>query len=563
MTSRRARILAIDDTPANLLTLGAALESEYELQIATSGTAGIALARNNPPDLILLDVMMPDVDGFETFRRLASTPVLKDIPVIFVTAMDHLESEVTGLQLGAADYITKPIRIPIARQRIRNLLEREQLRQEVQLQRDQLRKLVVAVEQSPASVVVTNLDACLEYVNQRFTDVTGYSTDEVIGRNQRFLQSGRTSSATYRDMWAALRAGQVWKGEFINRRKNGEIYWEESQIAPIRDANGMVTHYVGVKTDITERKRSEEQLRLAASVFIHAREGIMITDANGLIIDVNQAFSSITGYSRDDVLGQNPRILRSNRHDQSFYASLWRDLHANDFWSGEIWNNRKSGDAYPEHLTISVVRDDRGTPCQFVALFSDISERKALEEKALKLAFYDSLTDLPNRRLFHDRLAQAIVASKRSGCYCALMFLDLDNFKQLNDLRGHAAGDLLLIEVARRLSACVREVDTVVRFGGDEFVVLLSQLDTDSGVSTEQARAVAEKVRASLAETYHLSVVQAGQGTMAIEHHCSASIGVVVFDSQNAVQSDILKWADSAMYQAKEAGRNTIRFYAA
>lgn len=563
MTSRRARILAIDDTPANLLTLGAALESEYELQIATSGTAGIALARNNPPDLILLDVMMPDVDGFETFRRLASTPVLKDIPVIFVTAMDHLESEVTGLQLGAADYITKPIRIPIARQRIRNLLEREQLRQEVQLQRDQLRKLVVAVEQSPASVVVTNLDACLEYVNQRFTDVTGYSTDEVIGRNQRFLQSGRTSSATYRDMWAALRAGQVWKGEFINRRKNGEIYWEESQIAPIRDANGMVTHYVGVKTDITERKRSEEQLRLAASVFIHAREGIMITDANGLIIDVNQAFSSITGYSRDDVLGQNPRILRSNRHDQSFYASLWRDLHANDFWSGEIWNNRKSGDAYPEHLNISVVRDDRGTPCQFVALFSDISERKALEEKALKLAFYDSLTDLPNRRLFHDRLAQAIVASKRSGCYCALMFLDLDNFKQLNDLRGHAAGDLLLIEVARRLSACVREVDTVVRFGGDEFVVLLSQLDTDSGVSTEQARAVAEKVRASLAETYHLSVVQAGQGTMAIEHHCSASIGVVVFDSQNAVQSDILKWADSAMYQAKEAGRNTIRFYAA
>lgn len=563
MTSRRARILAIDDTPANLLTLGAALESEYELQIATSGTAGIALARNNPPDLILLDVMMPDVDGFETFRRLASTPVLKDIPVIFVTAMDHLESEVTGLQLGAADYITKPIRIPIARQRIRNLLEREQLRQEVQLQRDQLRKLVVAVEQSPASVVVTNLDACLEYVNQRFTDVTGYSTDEVIGRNQRFLQSGRTSSATYRDMWAALRAGQVWKGEFINRRKNGEFYWEESQIAPIRDANGMVTHYVGVKTDITERKRSEEQLRLAASVFIHAREGIMITDANGLIIDVNQAFSSITGYSRDDVLGQNPRILRSNRHDQSFYASLWRDLHANDFWSGEIWNNRKSGDAYPEHLTISVVRDDRGTPCQFVALFSDISERKALEEKALKLAFYDSLTDLPNRRLFHDRLAQAIVASKRSGCYCALMFLDLDNFKQLNDLRGHAAGDLLLIEVARRLSACVREVDTVVRFGGDEFVVLLSQLDTDSGVSTEQARAVAEKVRASLAETYHLSVVQAGQGTMAIEHHCSASIGVVVFDSQNAVQSDILKWADSAMYQAKEAGRNTIRFYAA
>jgi diguanylate cyclase (GGDEF)-like protein/PAS domain S-box-containing protein len=561
MTTPRARILAIDDNPANLLTLGAALESEYELQIATSGPAGLALALHNPPDLILLDIMMPEVDGFETFRRLVADPALKHIPVIFVTAMDQMESEVAGLQLGAADYITKPIKIPVARQRIRNLLEREHLRKEVQLQRDHLRKLVVAVEQSPASVVITNLDACLEYVNQRFTDVTGYAASEVMGRNQRFLQSGQTSSATYRDMWDTLLRGQVWKGELINQRKNGEIYWEESQIAPIRDGNGVVSHYVGVKTDITERKRSEQQLRLAASVFIHAREGIMITDAGGLIIDVNQTFSSITGYSRDEVLGKSPRILRSNKHDPLFYAGLWHDLHTNDFWSGEIWNSRKNGDVYPEHLTISVVRDEHGAACQFVALFSDISERKALEEQARKLAFYDSLTELPNRRLLDDRLAQAIASSKRSGCYCALMFLDLDNFKQLNDLHGHASGDLLLIEVAKRLTNCVREVDTVVRFGGDEFVVLLSQLDTDRGVSTEQAGAVAEKIRVSLAANYTLNIEQTGQGAFALEHRCSASIGVVVFASQNAAQADILKWADAAMYRAKDAGRNTIKFY--
>jgi diguanylate cyclase (GGDEF)-like protein/PAS domain S-box-containing protein len=296
-------------------------------------------------------------------------------------------------------------------------------------------------------------------------------------------------------------------------------------------------------------------------VFIHAREGIMITDAGGLIIDVNQTFSSITGYSRDEVLGKSPRILRSNKHDPLFYAGLWHDLHANDFWSGEIWNSRKNGDVYPEHLTISVVRDEHGAACQFVALFSDISERKALEEQARKLAFYDSLTELPNRRLLDDRLAQAIASSKRSGCYCALMFLDLDNFKQLNDLHGHASGDLLLIEVAKRLTNCVREVDTVVRFGGDEFVVLLSQLDTDRGVSTEQAGAVAEKIRVSLAANYTLNIEQTGQGAFALEHRCSASIGVVVFASQNAAQADILKWADAAMYRAKDAGRNTIKFY--
>jgi PleD family two-component response regulator len=206
MTVLRARILAIDDTPVNLMTLGAVLEGEFELQFATSGPAGIALALKCPPDLILLDVMMPEVDGFETFKLLRARPALQHIPVVFVTALNDVDSEVTGLSLGAADYITKPINVAIARHRIRNLIEREQLRKEVQTQRDQLqeevalrkqsedmlRKLSVAVEQSPASIVITNLDASLEYVNPRFTEVTGYSSAEVLGKNPRVLQSGLT-----------------------------------------------------------------------------------------------------------------------------------------------------------------------------------------------------------------------------------------------------------------------------------------------------------------------------------------------------------------------------------
>lgn len=566
MKAHRARILAIDDTPANLFTLGTTLESDYELQFATSGMAGLALALAHPPDLILLDVMMPEVDGYETFRRFAAEPTLKDIPVVFVTALDNLDAEIAGLKLGAVDYITKPIKVMIARQRIHNLLEREHLRKVVQAQRDQLRKLSVAVEQCSALVAITDRHARLEYVNPYFTHITGYSAQEAVGKNPRFLQSGQTSRATYADMWNTLTNDQVWQGELCNRRKNGELYWEESHIAPIKDVHGITTHYVALKTDISERKRTEDQLRLAASVFTHCHEGIMIADANGLIVDVNQAFTRITGYSREEVLGQNPRLLKSSdHHDTLFYAALWRDLSANHFWSGEIWNQRKNGEAYPQHLTISTVCDNQGFPHQYVALFSDISERKAMEDKVRQLAFYDSLTQLPNRRLLDDRLTQAMAESKRTGCYCALMFIDLDNFKPLNDLHGHATGDLLLVEVAKRLTACVREVDTVARFGGDEFVVMLSRLDSDRARSTERARVIAEKIRASVG--VHFQLALDGKPATKVEHHCSASIGVVVFSSHSngshpsASQADIIKWADLAMYRAKDAGRDTIQFY--
>ena len=330
MKNQCARILIIDDTPANLMTLCSVLKDESELQFATSGPSGIELALRNPPELILLDVMMPEVDGFETFNRLAAQPTLRDIPVIFVTALSDVDSEVTGLSLGAADFITKPINVTIARHRIRNLLERECLRKELALQRDMLQ---------------------------------------------------------------------------------GEI---------------------------ARRVKSEEQVR--------------------------------------------------------------------------------------------------------------------------HLALHDALTGLPNRRMLEDRLNQTMASTRRSGLCGALMFLDLDNFKSINDAHGHEVGDLLLIEVARRLTNCVREMDTVVRFGGDEFVVMLRELDADKTISTEQATGVAEKIRLSVAKPYQLANPLSGQVEYVVEHHCCASIGVVVFINNEVSQADILKWADAAMYQAKEAGRNTIRF---
>ncbi|MBI5920157.1 MAG: PAS domain S-box protein [Betaproteobacteria bacterium] len=320
---------------------------------------------------------------------------------------------------------------------------------------------------------------------------------------------------------------------------------------------GFVTTYV----DITERKQAEKKLSLAASVFTHALEGIAITDAEGKIIDVNDTFSFITGYSRDEVLGHNPRILSSGRHSRDFFTAMWRSLTEKGQWFGEIWNRRKNGEVYAETLNISAVLDAQGKPQQYVALFSDITERKQIEGQVQELAFYDPLTKLPNRRLLSDRLSQAMAACRRIGFHGALMFLDLDNFKPLNDKHGHVVGDLLLIEAAARLKSCVREMDTVARFGGDEFVVMISELDVDVKESAEQAGIIAEKIRAALSRPYLLKIQREGNVTATVEHHCTASIGVVLFGQHEAGQDDLLKCADAAMYQAKQEGRNLIRFY--
>ena len=329
------------------------------------------------------------------------------------------------------------------------------------------------------------------------------------------------------------------------------------------DEEGKPVRAVGTYMDITERRNTEAKIHLAANVFSHAREGITITDPDGTIVDVNESFTRITGYSPEEVLGQNPRILQSDRQDKEFYVAMWRELLTGGYWSGEIWNKRKNGEIYPELLNISAVTDAQGRVRQYVALFTDITVRRHMEDQVHQMAFFDPLTKLPNRRTLSDRLSQSMTASKRSGRYGAVMTLDLDNFKPLNDAHGHAVGDLLLEAVAGRMVGCVREVDTVARTGGDEFVVLLSALDADRAESIAQARLIAEKIRLALAAPYSLPLTRQGQEASTVEHRCSASIGVVLFLNHDASQENILRWADEAMYQAKAAGRNAIRFYGA
>jgi diguanylate cyclase (GGDEF)-like protein/PAS domain S-box-containing protein len=350
----------------------------------------------------------------------------------------------------------------------------------------------------------------------------------------------------------------VYLCEFRLREQDGSCTWLRSRgMLVSRSADGQPLRMIGTHTNISAKKTAEEKLQLAASVFTHAHEGIIITDDNGCIIDVNEAVTRITGYSRSELLGQNPHLFSSGRHKQAFFTTLYDELFTQGYWHGEIWNRRKDGEVFTSMQTISALRDEHGQIYQYTSLLSDITERKQMEEQVRQLAFFDALTQLPNRRLLDDRLNQALLASTRNRRYGALMFLDLDNFKPLNDTYGHAVGDLLLIEVANRLKRCVREIDTVARFGGDEFVLILRDLTDDRATSQVQAASVAAKICSVLAAPYQLLSPEAAP----IEHRCTASIGVALFLDHHSNQDEILIWADTAMYAAKEGGRNQVKFY--
>ncbi|MGR8997723.1 MAG: EAL domain-containing protein [Gammaproteobacteria bacterium] len=305
-------------------------------------------------------------------------------------------------------------------------------------------------------------------------------------------------------------------------------------------------------TDITMLRQAETELRIAAIAF-ESQEGIFITDANAVILKVNQAFTKITGYSAEEAIGQTPRMLKSGRHDAYFYATLWESITSTGVWRGEIYNRRKNGEIYPQSLTITAVNGNDGAmPRHYVATLIDITQQKIASEQIELLAFYDPLTCLPNRRLLKDRLHLALSTSTRSRQYGGLLFIDLDNFKTLNDTLGHNIGDQLLQQVAKRLLGCVREGDTVARLGGDEFVVMLENLSQNVKEAAIKAGITGKKILAVLCEPYLLAEH---------DYRCTSSIGATLFFDGLLTEETLLKHVDIAMYQAKRMGRNTLCFF--
>lgn len=444
-------ILVVDDTLESLGLLTDILEAEgYYVLPANSGEIALASIAVTLPQLILLDILMPGMDGFEVLRRLKSRPETHEIPVIILSAFAETGQRVKGLEQGAIDFIAKPFQ-----------------RQEL------LAKVKIHFE---------------------------------LSRTRLLL---------------------------------------EEKTAALRLANAHL------QREIAERKQMEADILVAATVF-ESHEGMLVSDANNTILRVNSAFSLITGYDAKDVIGKNPRILKSGRHDANFYAALWESINNTGSWEGEIWNRRKGGEIYPEHLTITAVKGPNGGITHYVATLTDITRDKEAADRIERLAFYDPLTELPNRRLLQDRLKPALALSHRSGRQGALLFIDMDNFKSLNDTLGHDMGDLLLQQVAQRLKLCVREGDTVARLGGDEFVVMLEDLSEQAIEAAAQSEMIGNKILAILNQPYLLATH---------EYHSTPSIGAALFNGHEQSIDELLKQADIAMYQAKASGRNTLRFF--
>lgn len=330
---------------------------------------------------------------------------------------------------------------------------------------------------------------------------------------------------------------------------DGRKGWVSTNKWPVMDEQtGAVVGICGISRDITEQQQTEERLHLAASVFTYAREGIFITDGAGTIIEVNDAFCHITGYGHDEVLGQNPRILKSGHQDEAFYTAMWQDLEAKDHWYGEVWNRRKDGEVYAALLTISAVRNASGEARRYVALFSDITSQKQQQQRLEHIAHYDALTDLPNRVLLADRLKHAMAQAQRRGQRLAVVFLDLDGFKEINDSRGHEVGDQLLITVARRLLQSLRESDTIARLGGDEFVAVLNDITDDVGGAAMLGRLLGAAAQPVTVDGHTLQV--------------TASAGVAYYPQTEEVDADqLLRQADQAMYRAKLAGKNCYQLF--
>ena len=399
-----------------------------------------------------------------------------------------------------------------------------------------------AFNDASSAGIMVHQDGIIVDCNQALAEMTGYSVDELVG-----MDGLRLTAPGWRDQVRQnMGTGYDRHYDIVGMRKDGSTYPLSARGCSIvlRGRSVRATEFI----DITERKAAEDKLQLAASVFSHAREGILITDAKGAIVDVNDSFSRITGYGRDEVLGRNPRLLASGRHENAFFAALWSDLREKGHWYGEIWNLRRNGDAYVAMQTISAVRNAQGELAHYVALFSDITAQKAQQRQLEHIAHYDALTTLPNRVLLADRLHQAMAQAPRRGDSLAVVYLDLDSFKSINDLHGHEVGDQLLIAMARRMKLALRDGDTLARLGGDEFVAVLPDFE-----DLADCLPMLSRLLAATAQTVTL-------GDLSIQ--VSASLGVTFYPQAEEIDADqLLRQADQAMYQAKQAGKNRYHVF--
>lgn len=409
-----------------------------------------------------------------------------------------------------------------------------------------LQNFKAVLDATDDAIFSETLDGVIQSWSRGAEGVFGYAAEEVVGSAAQMLFPAEQLNEEAEVLSRITRGERPDRYETLAKCKDGSLIDISVCVSPVYDADDAVIGICKIARNITAQKNSEEQLRIADAIF-STHEAIVVTDADETIIRVNQAFEDITGFTRAEVLGKSPSILKSGHHDSAFYRRMWQQLRTTGSWTGEIWDRRKTGEIYPKWLSISVVRDMAGKITHYVSSFTDITERKASDARVQHLAYHDPLTRLANRSNLCERLTQALSQAKRNKTQLALLLLDLDNFKIINDTLGHQTGDQLLIEVAQRLLEAVRQSDFVARLGGDEFVIMLPEIASSNDVVH-----VADKILRSISEPYLID----GQ-----ELRTSTSIGICLYPDDATEDQDLIKKADLAMYHAKSNGRGNYQFF--
>lgn len=449
--------------------------------------------------------------------------------------------------LEAIDSFTWVFFVTIERSRFeQELLEARQRAEKMSADLGKSERFVRTVADAmPSMIAYWDTQMRCQFANKSYLEWFGRTPQDMIGLSMSTVLGASLYEKNLPYIQGAL-AGEPQEFERAIPRPDGSVGYTLANYIPDINSNEKIQGFFALVTNISRIREADAAIRLSASVFEATMEGIMVTDTSATIISVNPAFTELTGYTSKEVIGQNARILKSGRHDTAFFSAMFQELLANNFWAGEVWSKRKDGSIFLERLSISAICNDAGEVTRYVGVCADITEKWDKEQLLRDMALHDSLTSLPNRSLLMERLGQLIAISSRESRHIALMFLDLDGFKLVNDTLGHEIGDHVLKTVSSRLLALLRNSDTVARLGGDEFVILLDNPESRESVAMVASRVIAEV-----------------NGPMSFDGktvHVGASVGIAIFQNDGISPTALLKKADDAMYAAKASGKNTFRF---